>query len=100
MSTLLPEIMLDSSAEDWEEFTVSWARYKEKFNLAGPDLIRQLIACLKFIDSLSSDHGSEADSICDRGESNPKGTVLVVSAESTEPVSVESMELATVEESM
>ena len=80
--TVLPEIKLDSSAEDWEELMVSWARYKEKFNLTSPDLIRQLTACLKFIDSLSSDHGSEVDSICDRRESNPKETVSVSNAQS------------------
>ena len=80
--TVLPEIKLDSSAEDWEELMVSWARYKEKFNLTSPDLIRQLTACLKFIDSLSSDHGSEVDSICDRRESNPKETVSVSTTQS------------------
>ena len=40
--TVLPEIKLDHSTADWEEFMVSWARHKEKFNLAGPDLIRFL----------------------------------------------------------
>ena len=80
--TVLPEIKLDSSAEDWEEFVVSWARHKEKFNLASPDLIRQLIACLEFIDSLSSDHGLEPDVICDRGQSNPKETVSVSTPQS------------------
>ena len=75
--TVLPEIKLDSSAEDWEELMVSWARYKEKFNLTSPDLIRQLTACLKFIDTLSSDHGSEVDSICDRKKSNTEETVNV-----------------------
>ena len=77
MTTVLPEIKLDHSAEDLEMFMVSWARHKEKFNLAGPDLIRQLIACLEFIDSLSSDHGSEVNSICDRKKSNTEETVNV-----------------------
>ena len=80
--TVLPEIKLDSSAEDWEELMVSWARYKEKFNLTSPDLIRQLTACLKFIDSLSSDHGSEVDSICDRKKSNTEETVNVSTTQS------------------
>ena len=40
-----PEIKLDSTAEDWEEFTVSWNQYKEEYDLTGAGLIRQLIAC-------------------------------------------------------
>ena len=68
MTPVLPEIKLDSSAEDWEELMVSWARHKEKFNLTGPGLIRQLIACLKFIDSLS-----------DQQENIPEGKVKVAS---------------------
>ena len=40
-----PEIKLDSTAEDWEEFTVMWGQYKQEYNLAGAGLIRQLIAC-------------------------------------------------------
>ena len=40
-----PEVKLDSSAEDWSEFEVTWAQYKEEYNLAGPGLIRQLYAC-------------------------------------------------------
>ena len=40
-----PEIKLDSTAKDWEEFTVTWTQYKQEYNLAGAGLIRQLIAC-------------------------------------------------------
>ena len=40
-----PEIKLDSTAEDWEEFMVTWTQYKQEYNLAGAGLIRQLIAC-------------------------------------------------------
>ena len=50
MSTVLPEIKLDSSTATWEELMASWARHKMKFTLAGPGLIRQIIACLKFIE--------------------------------------------------
>ena len=40
-----PEIMMDSSAEDWSEFEVEWEQYKEEYTLAGSALIRQLYAC-------------------------------------------------------
>ena len=40
-----PEIKLDSSAEDWAEFKVTWTQYKEEYELAGAALIRQLYAC-------------------------------------------------------
>ena len=40
-----PEIKLDSTAEDWEEFSVTWSQYKAEYNLAGDGLIRQLVAC-------------------------------------------------------
>ena len=40
-----PEIQLDSTAEDWEEFSVTWSQYKAEYSLAGDGLIRQLIAC-------------------------------------------------------
>ena len=40
-----PEIKLDSTAEDWEEFSVTWSQYKAEYSLAGAGLIRQLIAC-------------------------------------------------------
>ena len=73
MSTVLPEIETDSSAVDWKEFMVSWAKHKEKFNLAGPGLIRQVITCLQFIDSLSH-RGQEADIISDQQDSNLKGS--------------------------
>ena len=39
-----PEIKLDSTAENWEEFIVTWAQYKEEYKLAGAGLVRQLIA--------------------------------------------------------
>ena len=79
MTTLLPEIKLDSSAEDWEELMVSLARHKEKFNLAVPDLTRQLIACFKFIDSLSH-HGLAANIPSDQQESIPEGKVSASTA--------------------
>ena len=40
-----PKIKLDSTAKDWEQFTVTWTQYKQEYNLAGAGLIRQLIAC-------------------------------------------------------
>ena len=40
-----PEIKLDSSTEDWNEFKVTWSQYKEEYELAGAALIRQLYAC-------------------------------------------------------
>ena len=40
-----PEIKMDSSAEDWAEFEVTWKQYKEEYDLAGTALIRQLYAC-------------------------------------------------------
>ena len=40
-----PEIKLDSSAEDWEEFKVTWEQYKAEYSLAGAGMIRQLVAC-------------------------------------------------------
>ena len=40
-----PEVRMDSSAEDWAEFEVTWGQYKEEYSLAGPALIRQLYAC-------------------------------------------------------
>ena len=40
-----PEVRMDSSAEDWAEFEVTWEQYKEEYSLAGPALIRQLYAC-------------------------------------------------------
>ena len=36
---------MDSFAEDWAEFEVTWEQYKEEYSLAGPALIRQLYAC-------------------------------------------------------
>ena len=86
MTTLLPEIKLDSSAEDWEELMVSLARHKEKFNLAVPDLTRQLIACFKFIDSLSH-HGLAANIPSDQQESIPEGKVSASTAAQTKVAS-------------
>ena len=40
-----PEIKLESSAEEWSEFLVTWDQYKEEYQLGGPSLIRQLFAC-------------------------------------------------------
>lgn len=40
-----PEVKMDSTAEDWAEFEVTWGQYKEEYNLAGPALIRQHYAC-------------------------------------------------------
>ena len=40
-----PEIKLDSTAESWSEFLVTWEQYKEEYNLSGAGLIRQLYAC-------------------------------------------------------
>ena len=40
-----PEVKMDSSAEDWAEFEVTWGQYKEEYSLTGPALIRQLYAC-------------------------------------------------------
>ena len=40
-----PELKLDSSAEEWSEFIVTWNQFKEEYNLEGPSLIRQLFAC-------------------------------------------------------
>ena len=40
-----PEVKMDSSAEDWNEFEVEWEQYKEEYTLAGSALIRQLYAC-------------------------------------------------------
>ena len=49
-----PEIKLDSTAENWEEFVVTWAQYKEEYKLAGAGLVRQLIAsCMYSSSSLS-----------------------------------------------
>ena len=39
-----PELKLDSSAEEWSEFLVTWRQYKEEYNLEGASLIRQLFA--------------------------------------------------------
>ena len=39
-----PELKLDSSAEEWSEFKVTWEQYKAEYNLAGASLIRQLFA--------------------------------------------------------
>ena len=39
-----PEIKLESTAEDWEEFSVTWEQYKAEYSLAGKGLIRQLVA--------------------------------------------------------
>ena len=39
-----PELSLDSSAEEWSEFLVTWTQYKEEYNLQGASLIRQLFA--------------------------------------------------------
>ena len=39
-----PELKLDSSAEEWSEFKVTWAQYKAEYNLDGSSLIRQLFA--------------------------------------------------------
>ena len=35
-----PELKLDSSAEEWSEFIVTWNQFKEEYNLEGPSLIR------------------------------------------------------------
>ena len=40
-----PEVKLDSSAEEWSEFLVTWDQYKAEYNLEGASLIRQLFAC-------------------------------------------------------
>ena len=40
-----PEIKLDSTAEDLEEFSLKWSQYKEEYNLADAGLIRQFFAC-------------------------------------------------------
>ena len=40
-----PEISIDKSTEDWNEFLVTWEQYKEEYRLEGPQLIRQLYAC-------------------------------------------------------
>ena len=40
-----PEISIDKSTEDWNEFLVTWEQYKEEYKLEGPGLIRQLYAC-------------------------------------------------------
>ena len=40
-----PEISIDKSTEDWNEFLVTWEQYKEEYKLEGPQLIRQLYAC-------------------------------------------------------
>ena len=40
-----PDLKLDSSAEEWSEFLVTWQQYKEEYNLTGATLIRQLFAC-------------------------------------------------------
>ena len=40
-----PDIKLDSSAEEWSEFLVTWQQYKAEYNLGGASLIRQLFAC-------------------------------------------------------
>ena len=40
-----PELELDSSAEEWSEFLVTWQQYKAEYNLTGASLIRQLFAC-------------------------------------------------------
>ena len=78
MSPVLPEIKLDSSAEDWEELMVSWAKYQEKYKLASPGLIRQLINCFQFIDSLSH-HGLEVN-VSDQPDSIPERTVSASTA--------------------
>ena len=74
MSTMLPKIEMDSTAVDWKEFMVIWARYEEKLNLAGPGLLRQVITCLQFIDSLSHP-GLEVDILSDQQEGIPEGKV-------------------------
>ena len=40
-----PEISIDKSMEDWNEFLVTWEQYKEEYELEGSQLIRQLYAC-------------------------------------------------------
>ena len=70
---MLPEIEMDCSAVDWEEFMVSWTRHRETFDLAGPGLIRQVIACLKFIESLSHS-GLDANNPSGQQDSNPGET--------------------------
>ena len=40
-----PEISIDKSMEDWNEFLVTWVEYKEEYKLQGSQLIRQLYAC-------------------------------------------------------
>ena len=86
MSTMLPKIEMDSTAVDWEEFMVIWARYKEKLNLAGPGLLRQVITCLQFIDSLSHP-GLEADILSDQQELIPEGKVSASTAAKDEVAS-------------
>ena len=39
-----PELKLDSSAEEWSEFLVTWQQYKAEYSLGGASLIRQLFA--------------------------------------------------------
>ena len=34
-----PDLKLDSSAEEWSEFLVTWQQYKEEYNLAGASLL-------------------------------------------------------------
>ena len=86
MTSVLSEIKLESSTEDWEELMVSWARHKEKFNLASPDITRQLIACFKLIDSLSH-HGFSANIPSDQKESIPEGKVSASTAAQTKVAS-------------
>ena len=40
-----PSLEADSTSEAWEDFMVTWAQYKEEYNLTGKALIRQLHAC-------------------------------------------------------
>ena len=40
-----PSLEADSTSEAWEDFTATWAQYKEEYNLTGKGLIRQLHAC-------------------------------------------------------
>ena len=39
-----PEIKLESTMEDWDEFSATWEQYKAEYNLVGSGLIRQLVA--------------------------------------------------------
>ena len=58
-----PEIKLESSAEEWSEFIVTWDQYKEEYQLGGPSLIRQLFACCseELRHSLSGTHFAKTE---------------------------------------